>query len=153
MDGIQNPVALLAINQFEKQNPEISVNMLYLEDEREFVPIRTSKFCNQRKHHVIPLVLTDQDKFHYTCVQHLSRLVGCRSKHEHKTHVCQYCLHPFRNEDTLSEHLPVFSQNMAQQVVYPKPGQNIVKFHNYHYQFEVLFAIYADFESFLQKKR
>jgi len=44
MDGIQNPVALSAINQFEKQNPDISVNVLYLEDEREIVPIRTSKF-------------------------------------------------------------------------------------------------------------
>jgi len=107
MDGIQNPVALSAINQFEKQNPEISVNVLYLDDDRQFVPILTSKFCNQCKHHVILLMLTDQDKFHYTSVEHLSRLVGERTKHEHKTHVCQYCLHPFRDEDTLNEHVPV----------------------------------------------
>jgi len=68
MDGIQNPVALSAINQFEKQNSKISVNVLYLEHERQFVPIRTSKFCNQRKRHVILLVLTDRDQFHYTSV-------------------------------------------------------------------------------------
>jgi len=35
--------------------------------------------------------------------------------------------------------------------VYPKPRQNTLKFKNYQFQFEVPFAIYADFESFLQK--
>ena len=151
MDGIQSPVALSAINQFEKQNPEISVNVIYLDDEHQFVPIRTSKFCNQRKHHVILLMLTDQDKFHYTSVQSLSRLVSGRTKHQHKTYVCRYCLHPFANEDVLNEHEPVCSRHPPQQVIYPKPGQNIVKFKNYQYQFKVPFAIYADFESFLQK--
>jgi len=150
-DGIQNTVALSAINQFEKQNPEIPVNVLYLDDERQFVPLRTSKFCSQHKHHEILLMLTDQDKYHYTSVQNLSRLICGRTKCEHKTYVCQFCLHLFAKEDQLNEHLPICSQHQAQQVVYPKPGQNIVKFHNYHYQFEVPFAIYADFESFLQK--
>jgi len=65
--------------------------------------------------------------------------------------VCHYCLHPFAEEDQLNEHLPICSQHQPQQVVYPKPGHNIVKFHKYHFQFEVPFAIYANFESFLQK--
>ena len=86
MDGIQKPVPLSSINQSEKQNPEISVNVLYL-DEREIIPIRTSKFCNQRKYHVILLMLTNQDKFHYTSVQSLSRLVGSRTKCRKKTRV------------------------------------------------------------------
>jgi len=84
--GIQKPVPLSSINQFEKQNPEISVNVLYL-DKQEIIPIHTSKFCNQRKHHVILLMLTNQDKFHYTSVQSLSRLVGSRMNHRNKTHV------------------------------------------------------------------
>ena len=94
MNGIQSPVALSAINQFEKQNPEICVNVLYLDDEHQFVPIRTSKFCNQRKHHVILLMLTDQDKFHYTSVQSLSRLVsGRRSIGIRRTFVSTVCIH------------------------------------------------------------
>jgi len=126
MDGIQKPVALSAINQFEKQNSEISVNVLYLDDAQEIVPIRTAKFSNQRKHHVILLMLSDQNnKFHYTSVQSLSRLVGYRTKCRRKTYVCQYCLHPFAKEDQLNEHLPGCSQHQPQQVVYPKPGQNI----------------------------
>ena len=73
MDGIQTPVSVSSIDKFEKQNPEISVNVLYLDD-RGLVPICTSKFCNQRKYHVNVLMLTSQDKFHYTSVQSLSRL-------------------------------------------------------------------------------
>jgi len=103
MDGIQKPLS--SINQFEKQNPEISVNVLYL-DEREIIPIRTSKFCNQRKHHVILLMLTNQYKFHYTSVQSLSRLVGSRTNDRNKTHVCYYCLHPFAQEDQLMNTCP-----------------------------------------------
>jgi len=150
MDVIQKPVPLSSINQFENGNPEIYVNVLYL-DEREIVPIHTSKFCNQHKHHVTLLMLTNQDKFHYISVQSLSRLVGFRTKRTNKTYMCHYCLHPFRYEDDLDEHLPVCSQHQLQQVVYPKPRQNILKFNKYHFQFEVPFAIYADFESFLQK--
>jgi len=150
MDGIETPVPLSSIDKFENQNPEISVNMLYLDD-KDIVPIRTSKFCNQRKYHVNLLMLTNQDKFHYTCVRSLSRLVAHRTKHNPKTYVCHYCLHPFSKEDLLNEHLPICSQHKPQQVVYPQPGKNILKFDKYHFQFEVPFAIYADFESFLQK--
>ena len=42
-------------------------------------------------------------------------------------------------------------QHEPQQIVYPKPGKNILAFNKFHYQFQVPFVIYADFESFLQK--
>ena len=150
MDGIQTPVPLSSIDKFEKQNPDISVNVLYLED-RDFIPIRTSSFCSKRKHHVNLLMLTNQDKFHYTSIQSLSRLVGDRTKHNGKTYVCQCCLHPFSKEDLLNEHLLICSRHQPQQIVYPKIGNNILKFDKYYYQFKVPFTIYADFESFLQK--
>jgi len=70
MDGIQTPEPLSYIDKLEKQNAEISVNVLYLND-REIVLIRTLKFCNQRKYHVILLMLINQHKFHYTSVQSL----------------------------------------------------------------------------------
>jgi len=85
MDGIKTPVTLSSINRFEGQNQEISINVLYLDDNRDLVPVRTSKFCNQRQHHVNLLLLTDGEKFHYTCIQSLSRLVGDRTKHVGKT--------------------------------------------------------------------
>jgi len=38
MDGIPNPVPLSHINKFEKQNSDISINVMYLDD-RDIVPI------------------------------------------------------------------------------------------------------------------
>ena len=75
MDGIPNPVLLLYMSKFEKQNFDISVNVMYLHD-RDIVPIRTSKFTNQRKYHVNLLMLTNDDKFYYVSIQSLSRLIG-----------------------------------------------------------------------------
>ena len=151
MDGIESPVPLSSIGKFENQNLDISVNVLYLDEGRDIIPIRTSKFCNQRKYHVNLLMLTDQDKFHYTSIQSLSRLIGNRTKHRHRTFICDYCLHPFSKERHLKEHLPICSRHEPQQIIYPKPGKNVLKFDKFHFQFEVPFAIYADFESFLQK--
>jgi len=65
--------------------------------------------------------------------------------------VCHYCLHPFTKECQLNEHLPVCSRHEPQQIIYTKDGKNILKFDKFHFQFEVPFAIYADFESVLQK--
>jgi len=75
MSGIPSPVPLSHITKFENQNPEISVNVLYM-DNQEIIPIRTSKFCLKHKYHVNLLMLTDDNKFHYTYVQSLSGLVG-----------------------------------------------------------------------------
>jgi len=151
MDSIQKPVTLSSIDKFEKQNAEISINVLYLDDNRDVVPVRTSKFCNQRRHHVTLLLLTDREKLHYTCVQCLSRLIGDRTNHQHKTYVCHYCLHPFSKEDVLLDDVPICGRHQLQQILYPKPGKEILMFNKFHFQFRVLFAIYADFESFLQK--
>ena len=149
MNGIQTPVPLSSIDKFEDMNVEISVNVLYF-DNQDIIPIRTSKFCQKRKYHVNLLMLTNGDKFHYTYVQSLSRLVAKKTIH-HKTYVCHYCLHPFNTEDNLNEHLPLCSQHESQQIVYPKPGKNILKFDKFHFRFPVPFAIYVNFESFLQK--
>jgi len=106
MDGIQTPVPLSSIDKFEKQNPDISVNILYLDD-RDIISIRSSKSINQLN----LLMLTNEDNFHYTSIQSLSRLVGGRTKHKSKGYVCRRCLHAFCKEDDLNEHLPASSRH------------------------------------------
>jgi len=62
-----------------KQNPEISVNVqYYLENKRDIIIIRMSKFGSLRKFHVKLLMMTDRDKFHYVNIQSLLRLHGHR---------------------------------------------------------------------------
>jgi len=141
MDGIPNPVPMSYIGKFEKQNSDISVNVMYLDDP-DIVPIQTSKFTNQRKFHVNLLVLTNDDKFHYVSIQSPSRLIGNRTKHKGKGCVCHCCLHIFCKEADVNDHLRVCSRHQSQQIVYPEQGKNIVKFEKYHFQFRVPFAIY-----------
>ena len=75
MNGIETPIDISSIDKFEKQNPDISVNVLGVDDDRDIISIRTSKFCSQCKHHVNLVMLTDQNKFHYVSVKSLLRLV------------------------------------------------------------------------------
>jgi len=117
MDGIQTPVHLSSIDKFEKQNPDTSVNVLGLDDDRYIISIRTSKFCSQHKYHVNLLMLTDQNKFHYTSVQSLSRLVVHRIKYNGKN-ICvtTVCIH-------LIEKIIICEEaSIAQQIIYSKSG-------------------------------
>jgi len=106
MDGILTPVHLSSIDKFENQNFEISVNVLHIDDDdSDFISVRMSKFCRQRKYDVNLLMLIDCDKFHYTSIRSLSRMFAHRTKHDGKKYVCQYCLHAFSHERTLKKHL------------------------------------------------
>ena len=148
MTGIETPVALSSIPKFEDRNPTISINVLVYE-KKDLIPLYTSKFCNQRPHHVNLLLLSKGDKFHYTLITSLSRLVGDRTKHHPKSHVCPYCLHPFAYKHCLQNHLSECSQHPAQHVAYPEEGHNILKFDKIQHMFPVPFVLYADFESFI----
>jgi len=145
MTGIETPVALSSIPKFESQNSSISINVLVYE-EKDLIPVYTSKFYNQRPHHVNLLLLSKGDKFHYTLVTTLSRLVYGRTRHGGKNFVCPYCLHPLRYEHCLHNHFPECSQHPAQTVTYPEEGKNILKFDKIQHMFPVPFALYADFE-------
>ena len=148
MTGIETPVALSFIPKFESQNSSISINVSVYEG-KELIPVYTSKFCNQRPNHVNLLLVSKGDKFHYTLVTNLSQLVCGRTCHRGKTFVCPYCLHPFRKERSLQNHLPECSQYPAQTVTYPEESKNILKFDKVYHKFSVPFALYADFESFI----
>ena len=132
MTGIETPVVFSSIPKFETQNPSISINVLVYE-RKKLIPVYTSKFCNQRPHHL----------------KSISRPVGDRTHYNGKTFVCPYCLHPFSLEHCLQNHLPKCSQHPAQTVKYPEEGKNILKFHKIQHMFPVPFALYADFESFI----
>ena len=123
IQGINFPVETKQIPLFEHLNPEISVNVLSIDEENE------NGFCveylspeRNRPHHINLLLLEDQNdpsKKHYTRIKDMSRLVSHRNKHEHKTFVCNSCLHPFRTQQAHDNHLPYCLAHPAQQVVYP----------------------------------
>ena len=111
MTGIETPVSLSAIPKFESQNPAISVNVLVYE-KNDLIPVYTSKFNL--------LLLSNGDKFYYTLIKSLSRLVRGRTQSHCKAFVCLYCLHPFAEEHCLKNHLPECGRHPAQTIEYPK---------------------------------
>ena len=107
ISGLSFPLAVKDVPKFEKQNLSISVSVLCRGDEGGFVPLHVSKE-RDRPHHVnlFPIEGADENR-HYVWVKNLSRLVRGRTKRHNAAFVCNHCLHPFRNKDTLVATYPI----------------------------------------------
>jgi len=96
------------------------------------------------------LLLTDDESNaqHYVLIRDLLRLVSGRSKHDGKTFVCQYCLHCFRRESTLTEHVPQCSVHAPQLITYPKPDDATLHYTAIQKEHPLPCVLYVDFETF-----
>ena len=73
-------MAFNTINEFEKKNNDIAVNVLGIKGQRIYI-CRNSKHYN-RKNIVNLLLITDGEKKHYTAIKSLTRLLrSSNSKH------------------------------------------------------------------------
>src|ERR1043165_9552172 len=125
------------IGKFEKLNPDIAVNVMYLNADQNIMPLYASKY-HERKHAVNMLMLTENyrldekgnqvpcnildstaTKSHYTLVKDMSRLFNSSTKHEHKIFVCPFCLHRFTKDFRLKKHLPHCSKHAACVISFP----------------------------------
>ena len=96
------------------------------------------------------MLLTDDESNaqHYVLIRDLLRLVSGRSKHDGKTFVCQYCLHCFRRESTLTEHVPQCSVHAPQLITYPKPDDATLHYTAIQKEHPLPCVLYVDFETF-----
>ena len=93
--GLEFPVELSKIGIFEKNNPEISVNVLGYDDVVH--PLRNSKM---KRTQVVNLLLIQK---HYCVIMNMSRLLSSQvSKHNKSKVFCLSCLNHFPNEEKLS---------------------------------------------------
>jgi len=118
-------------------------------DERQPIPLCVTPH-RQRRHVVNLLLLTDDEKnaHHYVLLRDLSRLVRGRSKYHGKAFVCQFCLHCFAREHTLTEHIPQCSVYAPQVVTYPKPDDAVLYYTAIQKEHPVPYVLYVDFETF-----
>jgi hypothetical protein len=132
--GITFPMTVQQIDKFEKLNPDISINVLHLDQEKSIVPLFTTK-CRGRKYQVNLLLLSqncarkngkvvpDRDGTivltHYTLIKNLSKLFSTRTASKAKTFVCTYCLHRYTRQDLLDKHLPDCSIHKACAITFP----------------------------------
>jgi len=113
MAGLDYPVSTKQIPHFEDNNPEISVNVLTVDEDAKSFCVEYLSPHRSRTHHINLLLLEDPSnpaKRHYTYVKNMAALVSHRTKHNVKTYVCNSCLHPFQKQETLDRLYPVLRQ-------------------------------------------
>lgn len=87
---------------------------------------------------------------HFSVVKSLSKLVNSNLG-KHKYYFCPYCPFSHKSEDSVVKHMENCSINELTEVEMPKKGEH-VRFNNWEYTLRKPFAIYADYESRLEKK-
>ena len=153
-DDINFPVSTKDIPKFEKQNPDISVNVISLDNEDKGFCIEYLSCEHNRQHHVNLLLIDDSERMtsHYVYISNFSRLVYGRTRSHVRGFVCNSCLNVFSSQRVLSSHIDNCFQHHPQQVRYPNP-QNPeeckLKFSDHHKEHPINFYLVCDFESFL----
>ena len=142
-------MALSKIDNFERRNPHIAVNVLTTQSSIGVYTCRKSKHLD-RKHNVNLFLWCDEEKKHYIAVKNLSGVLSkLNSNHRGVEHYCIDCLQGFPFKQARDGHSEYCKDNDATKIEIPKEGSK-VKFHGAQYQFNVPFMLYADFESTLK---
>ena len=147
--GIEFPVSLKDIDKFEKNNPEIRVNVFGYD--KSVLILRINKTDPQNA--IDLLFITNEEKQHNCWIKNLSRVLSAQvSKHEHKAYFCKRCLNKFSTPEKLNENIEICKENSACKIEVPKPVETI-SFKNFKKSTRVPFVIYADFEAITEKNR
>ncbi len=150
--GITFPTKVNDIPIWEKNNKnKININVFGYDEETK--KVYTIKLCDGNTSVVLDEEETQDNKFinlflhddnHYCVVKNLGRLVSSQlSKNNHKKHFCPSFMNGFTTSDE------VCLTHKTQTNVYPNPG-HFTKFKNYERIHNVPFAVYADFECFVE---
>lgn len=146
MKGIDYPVALCKLNQFERQNETVSINVFGFEKD-EIYPLRITK-QKERKHHINLLYLQRGDLSHYCLIRDLNGFLYRTKSHRSKTHFCPYCLHAFQREELMIKHIDFCGINGEQKIELPQKGINdTLKFSDFRKKMRCPFVLYCDFET------
>ena len=82
MKGIDYPVSLKDINEFEKQNPSVSITVLGYYGKSVYPLINSAN--TDRDHNIVLMLIEEDGVKHYCLVKDLSRLLGSQVL-KHKT--------------------------------------------------------------------
>ena len=155
--GITFPTKVKDISIWEKNNKnKFNINVFgYDEDAKKLYTIRIAELKDSLE--TINLYLHDDN--HYCVIKDLGRLISAQlSGSDHGKDICLRCLNAFgrltKKEEMgkrslLEIHEEVCLSHKLQRSVYPNPGE-YTKFRNVERLHDVPFAVYADFESFVE---
>ncbi|GFR66063.1 hypothetical protein ElyMa_005547700 [Elysia marginata] len=148
-DGIDTRTPISQIPKVERQN-NLAINVFGWQ--KGVIVYHISK-----QHEVLRrinvLLIEEAEKFHYTWITDLDRLLYDQNNHREKTYFCERCLHGYTNEALLEKHKPACRGigQTAVRVEMPEEGKNKLTFQNHHRQLPAPYIIYADFEALTTK--
>ena len=152
--GISVPMDSEKIGRFEKNNPNISIYVFYLDGSIQ--PLRISE--EERKNNIDLLLIEQDGKKHYCLINSSSLLLSKQVAKDEKSKVfCQRCLNHFSNNEKLEVHKEYCSRKDCAKIIMPvikiyKDGNVEIPeiiFKNWNRIGKVPFVVYADFEAFL----
>ena len=124
MEGIDYSVSLKDLNEFEKQNPSVSITVLGYE-EKSVYPLRIGDNTD-REHNIILMLIEEGGVKHYCLVKDLSRLLSSQiSNHDGEHYFCLNCLNPFPSEKSLNEHQEYCGDYEAVKIQMPKKRNDV----------------------------
>ena len=162
-DEAEMPMKISKIPAFERKN-KVAIN-LFSWDESVGVPNKDTDifkhpFVNliykskqqQGVERINLLLLSDNDKYHYTAVVNLQTLLNCDFKTSNgrsRSIWCENCLLGFRYQKAYDRHVTLCDQNLDGTTLYTLPENEEVRFTDYSKTITYPFTIYADFESLI----
>ena len=145
--GVDFPVKLKDITEFENQNPDLpGINVFSVNDNNKIYPLRLNQKDLQK---TIDLFLFSKDeKQHYSLIKNFSRLARSQITSDmRKIHICKKCLTHFTKLDLFVKHITYCSHNETVAVKMPTK-KTILNFQNHYKKLPIPFVVYADFECF-----
>ena len=97
------------------------------------------------------LIITDDEKWHYTAVKRLSGLLRGITSTNNGDFYCLNCFHAFRTKNKLEVHQKICENHDYCHVEMPTKDNNIIKYNQGEKSIKLPFVVYADLECLLEK--
>ncbi|XP_022168593.1 uncharacterized protein LOC111032525, partial [Myzus persicae] len=166
-NGISFPTPLSDISKFEKNNPNVTVNVYGLDKKfqpprkyptYEVYPLRVVD--EEKANHFDLLLVTDDENSHYIYISNFSRLIRSqKTGHKERVVFCKRCFTSFDDrrhkyklsgQEALTQHKLICGTHKPILPVMPKEGE-CLQFEAWRNTQRHPIVIYADFETILVK--
>ena len=149
-DNIDFPTPLKQIDNLEKQNQNLAINVFGWEKERVIVHRISRKEKSVKRINL--MLIESEGRQHYCWVKRVSALLFDKAINN-KTFYCMLCLSRFTKAHVLVEHEKHCNgvNGRPTRIEMPEEGNNNLTFKNYHKQMKAPYVIYADFEAVVRK--
>ncbi|XP_060868899.1 uncharacterized protein LOC132943807 isoform X2 [Metopolophium dirhodum] len=164
--NISFPTPLHQVKIFEKNNPNVSVNVYGID--KKFQPPKFPEYKvfplkvvhEEKPDHFDLLIISDGDNSHYSYISNFSRLIRSqKTKHDGQTIFCKRCFTTFDKQQYkyklngvagLEQHKLICGEHKPILPQIPEPG-SILEFTAWDKTQRHPIVIYADFEAILKK--